>query len=155
MCKYFDTVDSCFLDFSLSIDGTTKTPHHDSSVGREHKGDPVPNTTTGTTPSTTTGTTTDATSLNDTRRFILIQIALSVARAMTPVIRRFLALGMQRQLLRNGDPLYVHVGGTRCVPSSTDNIVKIRARITLTVEFIHVFFYFYLMFEYNDEYDQD
>jgi hypothetical protein len=104
--QILDTVDSCFLDFSLSIDGTTKTPHHDSSVGRERKGDPVPatpNTTTGTTP----GTTTDATSLNDTRRFILIQIALSVARAMTPVIRRFLALGMQRQLLRNGDPLYV------------------------------------------------
>ena len=30
----------------------------------------------------------------------------------------------------------VHVGGTRCVPSSTDNIMKIRARITLTVECI-------------------
>jgi hypothetical protein len=28
------------------------------------------------------------------------------------------------------------VGGTRCVTSSTDNIMKIRARITLTVEFI-------------------
>jgi len=43
---------------------------------------------------------------NTPRRQILIQIALSVARAMTPVVRRFLALGMQRQLLRNGDPLY-------------------------------------------------
>ena len=30
----------------------------------------------------------------------------------------------------------IHVGGTRCVPSSTDNIMKIRARITWTVEFI-------------------
>ena len=30
----------------------------------------------------------------------------------------------------------VHVGGTRCVPSSTDNIMNIHARITLTVEFI-------------------
>jgi hypothetical protein len=30
----------------------------------------------------------------------------------------------------------IHVGGTRCVTSSTDNIMKIRARITLTVEFI-------------------
>jgi hypothetical protein len=30
----------------------------------------------------------------------------------------------------------VHVGGTRCVTSRTDNIMKIRARITLTVEFI-------------------
>jgi hypothetical protein len=38
--------------------------------------------------------------LNSSRRYVLIQIALSVARAMTPVIRRFLALGMQRQLLR-------------------------------------------------------
>ena len=30
----------------------------------------------------------------------------------------------------------IHVGGTRCVPSSTANIMKIHARITLTVEFI-------------------
>ena len=30
----------------------------------------------------------------------------------------------------------VHVGGTRCITSSTDNIMKIHARITLTVEFI-------------------
>jgi hypothetical protein len=31
---------------------------------------------------------------------------------------------------------YLHVGGTRCVTSSTDNTMKIRARITLTVECI-------------------
>jgi hypothetical protein len=30
----------------------------------------------------------------------------------------------------------IHVGCTRCVTSSTDNIMKIRARITLTVEVI-------------------
>ena len=30
----------------------------------------------------------------------------------------------------------VHVGGTRCVTSSTDNNMKIHARITLKVEFI-------------------
>ena len=30
----------------------------------------------------------------------------------------------------------IHVGGTRCVTSSTDHNLKIRARITLTVEFI-------------------
>ena len=30
----------------------------------------------------------------------------------------------------------IHVGGTRSVTSSTDNIMKIHARITLTVEFI-------------------
>ena len=30
----------------------------------------------------------------------------------------------------------IHVGGTRCVTSRTDNIMKIRARITLTVEVI-------------------
>ena len=30
----------------------------------------------------------------------------------------------------------VHVGGTRCVTSSTDNIMKIHVRITLTVEVI-------------------
>ena len=30
----------------------------------------------------------------------------------------------------------IHVGGTRCVTSSIENIMKIRARITLNVEFI-------------------
>ena len=30
----------------------------------------------------------------------------------------------------------IHVGGTRCVPSSTDHIMKILARITLKVEII-------------------
>ena len=30
----------------------------------------------------------------------------------------------------------IHVGGTRCVTSSTDNVMKIHARITLTVECI-------------------
>jgi hypothetical protein len=30
----------------------------------------------------------------------------------------------------------IHVGGTRCITSSTDNIMKILARITLNVEFI-------------------
>ena len=37
----------------------------------------------------------------------------------------------------------VHVGGTRCVTSSTDNNMKIRARITLTVEVIRTL-YFYI-----------
>jgi hypothetical protein len=32
--------------------------------------------------------------------------------------------------------IIVHVGGTRCVTSSTDHYMKIHARITLTVEFI-------------------
>ena len=49
----------------------------------------------------------------------------------------------------------IHVGGTRCVTSSTDNIVNIHARITLTVECIRVFVYVYLMVEYNAESDQD
>ena len=41
----------------------------------------------------------------------------------------------------------IHVGGTRCVTFSTDNIMKIRARITLTVECIRtciVLFLFYV-----------
>ena len=50
----------------------------------------------------------------------------------------------------------IHVGGTRCVTSSTDHIMKIRARITLTVEFIRTcIFYVYCMCKYKDEYDQD
>jgi hypothetical protein len=38
----------------------------------------------------------------------------------------------------------VHVGGTRCVTSSTDNIMKIQARITLTVEFIRGYIFLFL-----------
>ena len=40
----------------------------------------------------------------------------------------------------------VHVGGTRCVPSSTDNIMKIRARISLTVEFIRACIFLFLFY---------
>ena len=39
----------------------------------------------------------------------------------------------------------VHVGGTRCVTSSTDNIMKIRARSTLTVEFIRTRIFLFLV----------
>jgi hypothetical protein len=35
----------------------------------------------------------------------------------------------------------IHVGATCCVTSSTGNIMKIHARITLTVEFIRTFFF--------------
>ena len=49
----------------------------------------------------------------------------------------------------------VHVGGTRRITSnitsSTDRNMNIQARITLTVECIHVFCYFYLRCSYNDE----
>ena len=45
----------------------------------------------------------------------------------------------------------IHVGGTRWVPSSTDNIMKIHARITLTVEVIRTCVI--LLCKYNDEYD--
>ena len=40
----------------------------------------------------------------------------------------------------------IHVGGTRCVPSSTDNIMNIRARITLTVEFIRGYIFIFLFY---------
>ena len=46
-------------------------------------------------------------------------------------------------------PMYVfliHVGGTRCVTSSTDNIMKIRARITLIVEFIRGYIFIFLFY---------
>ena len=38
----------------------------------------------------------------------------------------------------------VHVGGTRCVTSSTANNMKIHARITLTVEFIRTCIFLFL-----------
>ena len=40
----------------------------------------------------------------------------------------------------------IHVGGTRCVTFSTDNIMKIRARITLTVEFIRECIFIFLLY---------
>ena len=40
----------------------------------------------------------------------------------------------------------IHVGGTRYVTSSTDNIMKIRARITLTVEFIRTCIFVFLFY---------
>ena len=40
----------------------------------------------------------------------------------------------------------IHVGGTRCVTSSTDNIMKIHARITLTVECIRTCIFLFLFY---------
>ena len=48
--------------------------------------------------------------------------------------------------------LFVHVGGTRGVPSSTDNTLNRQARITLKVECIPVFLHVYVMCKYKDEY---
>jgi hypothetical protein len=39
----------------------------------------------------------------------------------------------------------IHVVGTRGVPSSTGNIMKIHARITLTVEFIRPYFFIFIL----------
>jgi len=38
----------------------------------------------------------------------------------------------------------IHVGGTRCVTSSTDNNLKKHARITLNVEFIRGYIFIFL-----------
>jgi hypothetical protein len=40
----------------------------------------------------------------------------------------------------------VHVGGTRCVTSRTDNMMNIRARVTLTVEFIPTCIFIFLLY---------
>ena len=40
----------------------------------------------------------------------------------------------------------VHVGCTRCVTSSTDNIMKIHVRITLNVEFIRTCIFLFLFY---------
>ena len=40
----------------------------------------------------------------------------------------------------------IHVGGTRCVTSSTDHIMKIHFRITLTVEFIRGYIFKFLFY---------
>jgi hypothetical protein len=43
----------------------------------------------------------------------------------------------------------IHVGGTRCVTSRTDNIMNIRARITLTVECIRTCIFFLCKYNYE------
>ena len=40
----------------------------------------------------------------------------------------------------------VHVGGTRCVTSRTNNIMKIQARITLKVEVIRGYIFIFLFY---------
>ena len=49
----------------------------------------------------------------------------------------------------------IHVGGTRCVTSSTDNIMKIHARITLNDEFIRTCIFFILILCLNTKYEYD
>jgi hypothetical protein len=41
----------------------------------------------------------------------------------------------------------IHVGGTRCVTSSTDHYMKLQARITWTVEVIRTCLFVFLMFD--------
>ena len=42
--------------------------------------------------------------------------------------------------------IIVHVGGTRCVTSSTDHYIKMHARITLSVEFIRTCIFLFLFY---------
>ena len=39
----------------------------------------------------------------------------------------------------------IHVGGTRCVTSSTDNMMNIHFRITLNVEFIRGYIFIFIL----------
>ena len=49
----------------------------------------------------------------------------------------------------------IHVGGTRCVPFSTDNMMKIHARITLTVEFIRTCWWYSLCTFQSRQHDEN
>jgi len=52
--------------------------------------------------------------------------------------------GMDSFPIRVREVFMIHVGGARCVPSSTDNNMKIPARITLFVACIRSFIFFFL-----------
>ena len=54
--------------------------------------------------------------------------------------------GNQEWVVSVREIFIVHVGGTRCVTSRTDNIMKIHARITLTVEFIRGYIFLFLFY---------
>jgi hypothetical protein len=51
---------------------------------------------------------------------------------------------LAHQLFTVREVFMIHVGGTRCVPSRTDNIMKRRARITLNDEFIRGYIFLFL-----------
>ena len=54
------------------------------------------------------------------------------------------AAGTAKRMVR--EVFMIHVGGTRCATSSTANIMKIQARITLTVEFIRGYIFIFLFY---------
>jgi len=67
-------------------------------------------------------------------------------------LRRMASLALRRcfvqwrSTMKVKSVFIVHVGGTRCVTSSTDNIMNIHARITLTVEFIRGYIFIFLLY---------
>jgi len=72
----------------------------------------------------------------------VVQVAVAVAVAVAAVPWRRTAVWKEYVKL----VFVIHVGGTRGVPSSTDNIMKRLARITLTVEFIRTFIFLFLFY---------
>ena len=96
------------------------------------------------------------------RRYIRSRLTLAFARwirtvtfmvaneqgvlAQTKKDKVLLLVRLRRERRKEWYVLMIHVGGTRCVTSSTDNIMKIRARITLIVEFIRGYIFIFLFY---------
>ena len=106
------------------------------------------NTTSTTTTSTTTNTTTNTTTSRiSTTMMDLCRMTIPRLEPEEALLAMFLAVvrvpgtAVQRLYVKS-----LHVGGTRCVPSSTDHIMNIQARITLTVEVIRTCIFICLLY---------
>jgi hypothetical protein len=103
---------------------------------------PTTATPTATTAATTaTPTTTIDLALTTLSRVAALSHAYSACRTMPASLEEF---GCVNAFAVVREVFMIHVGGTRCVPSSTDNIMKIHFRLTLTVEFIRGYIFIFL-----------
>ena len=73
-----------------------------------------------------------------------LRVGKSVVLKLVRAKDAFKATGQADKHVR--EVFIIHVGGTRCVPSSTGNIMNIQARITLKVEFIRTCIFLFLFY---------
>jgi hypothetical protein len=73
-----------------------------------------------------------------------LRVGKSVVLKLVRAKDAFKATGQADKHVR--EVFMIHVGGTRCVPSSTGNIMNIQARITLKVEFIRTCIFLFLFY---------
>jgi hypothetical protein len=81
------------------------------------------------------------------------RLVVTLINAYNPHLQLFTTVLLRSEFLTTGavevsvrEVCMIHVGGTRCVTSRTANNMKIRARITLTVECIRTCIFLFLFY---------